>query len=456
MRRTREDLPAVANFSLGLSQMQAASKDSKELIRPAAKPNQFFKISLCKNFVSGHCAFGDACHFAHGEAELRAYPRDTDKFSGGTGDDPNDHHAPGDYYQGGSAGGGKPMPILEFDMAEFFIIRAATQRDLAISTVRGEWYVQSRHAQRLNAAFASGKQVMVFFTVSDSRHIQGAALMTSMAVVHGDDESDEAFSYRLTLEWYRTTELPIKVALEVAPDLLLPTRNTQYCQDMSAKTGEALMKAIWNSPLVSLYEYWGDDPREPPAAEEMLSDFRCPDPDEKPWPVTPGPGFIFGCSSDTMDECLGRGIFGLPAHMKAAAASIVPGSTVFLFNVTDRLLFGVFEALTPALDNIVPTAFSRNPNASSSPFPVQVRVRVSLECPPLEDTDEALNDILRARGTSRIGPVTYAQTEAVASLLASQCGALQYMIEYEQGLQRDPPIAVPPRKIIINDSMDIS
>jgi hypothetical protein len=119
-------------------------------------------------------------------------------------------------------------------------------------------------------------------------------------------------------------------------------------------------------------------------------------------------------------------------------------------------LFGIFEALTPALENIIPAAFSKNPHATSSPYPIQVRVRVSLECPPLEDTDELLNDILRARGNSRIGPLTHAQAEAVASLLASQCGALQYMIEYEHGVRegarvREPPIALPPRKILASD-----
>jgi cleavage and polyadenylation specificity factor subunit 4 len=139
--------------------------------------------------------------------------------------------------------------------------------------------------------------------------------------------------------------------------------------------------------------------------------------------------------------------------MRSAASCIVPGSTIFLFNVTDRLLFGVFEALTPAVMNIEPSSFSKNPKATSSPFPVQIRVRVSLECPPLEDNDPVLNDILRSRGSGRIGALTFAQTEAIASLLASQCGALQYMIEYERGLKQGykvnaPPIALPPRKIV--------
>jgi Development and cell death domain len=134
--------------------------------------------------------------------------------------------------------------------------------------------------------------------------------------------------------------------------------------------------------------------------------------------------------------------------MEATASAIAPGSTVFLFNVTDRLLFGIFEALTCATINIVPTAFSKNPNAKASAFPVQVRVRISLECPPLEDMDPIFNDIIRARGRGRIGPLTNAQTEAIATLMAQQCGALSYMLDYQSGADvRPPPIALPPKKI---------
>ena len=463
VRRDRADLPAVADFTLGLSQMQAAGKDGVTTRRPAPKPNEFYKISLCKHFLQGECPFGDGCHFAHGESELRQFPRQNQQQP--QNDDGGGNELPDtmfhssetttvDYFQGGASGGGKPIPILEPEQAHYFIVRAATHRDLSISTVRGEWFVQRRHAEQLNQAYSDGRrQVMIFFTVSDSGYIQGAALMASLAIFQkgiGGDTPD-AFAYRFKVEWFRTTELAIETALEVAPDLLLPTRTTQYCQDMSPRTGESLMKGLWNSPLVTLYESWTGD-QDPPAPENLLSDFRCPQPDEIAWPVMPGPGFIFGCSSDTMDECLGRGIFGLPAHMKSAASCIVPGSTIFLFNVTDRLLFGIFEALTPAAMNIVPAAFSKNPKAASSPFPVQIRVRVSLECPPLEDTDPILNDILRSRGSGRIGALTFAQCEAIASLLASQCGALQYMIEYRRGLEQGakviaPPIALPPKKI---------
>lgn len=80
LRRDRQDLPLVADFTLGLSQMQASANkggDGGPAVsrRPAPKPNEFYKISLCKHFMQGDCPFGDGCHFAHGEHELRSFPK---------------------------------------------------------------------------------------------------------------------------------------------------------------------------------------------------------------------------------------------------------------------------------------------------------------------------------------------------------------------------------------------
>lgn len=461
VNRDRADIPVVADFTLGLSQMQAG-KDGVTGRRPAPKPNEFYKVSLCKHFLQGDCPFADQCHFAHGEQELKKFPRNkADDNDGAPAVDENgelldnmfsnEENMTVDYFQGVSAGVGNPIPILDPENAVFFIVRAATQKDLSISSVKGEWYVQKTHAEKINKAKESNKLVMVFFTVSESSHIQGAAMITSMAKyfenVDYDTEMD-GFCYRFKCEWCRTSEMQIKPVLEFVPDLLLPTSSTTFCQAMTSKTGETVMKALWNSPLVSLYESFSSD--EVPKA---LIDYRCPDEDEVSWPTMPGPGFIFGCNSQTMDECMGRGIFGLPSHMKHAASAIQPGASIFLFNVTDHLLFGIFEALTPATMNIEPRAFSKSPNSTSSPFPVQIRIRVSLECPPVEDIHQTLNDILRARVGGRIGPVTHAQAEALASFLATQCGALQYMTEYSTALQIGnhnviaPPIALLPQKI---------
>ena len=128
------------------------------------------------------------------------------------------------------------------------------------------------------------------------------------ADVHGD------YKYRVEVEWYRTTELPVPIALEVAPGLIMPTRSATW-SELTTEAGDKLLKALWNSPLVTLYESIDED-SVPVKPDAIVSDFRAPSlTDTVVWPTMPGPGFIFGCSSDTMDECLGRGLFGLPAHM---------------------------------------------------------------------------------------------------------------------------------------------
>jgi hypothetical protein len=245
--------------------------------------------------MQGDCPFGEGCHFAHGEDELRSFPRQEKEQEQDVelGDNmfSNQENITVDYFQGGASGGGKPCPIVEPEQAHFFIVQSATQKDLALSTVRGEWYVQRRHAEQMNQFYENGeKQVMLFFTVSGSRYIQGAAMMASMATYQeGLPDRADDFCYQLKVEWYRTTELPIPTAADAAPELVLPSRDSSFCQIMTPKTGEKLMKALWNSPLVTLYESWTGQ-SEPPASEDILTDFRAPSIDEVAWPTMPGAG----------------------------------------------------------------------------------------------------------------------------------------------------------------------
>jgi hypothetical protein len=130
--------------------------------------------------------------------------------------------SPINYYQGGSAGGGKLTPILEPENASFFIVRSATYHDLAISAKRGEWYFQTRHAIHLNNMYINSNnshsynnvtnQIMIFFTVSESDHIQGAALVTSPAIpitpyiatsATSSPSDEEPFTHKIHMMWYR-------------------------------------------------------------------------------------------------------------------------------------------------------------------------------------------------------------------------------------------------------------
>ncbi|XP_010524469.1 PREDICTED: zinc finger CCCH domain-containing protein 31-like [Tarenaya hassleriana] len=65
--------PTLKNVELKgtFEQISEASAMVKELISARAWPERNFKAKMCKNFAKGACSFGERCHFAHGESELR-------------------------------------------------------------------------------------------------------------------------------------------------------------------------------------------------------------------------------------------------------------------------------------------------------------------------------------------------------------------------------------------------
>ena len=70
VRKAPEECPDVVSW-------EELPSTSTTTVRRVTEPNENFKISLCRHFMTtGNCPFGDKCHFAHGEAELRkAAPR---------------------------------------------------------------------------------------------------------------------------------------------------------------------------------------------------------------------------------------------------------------------------------------------------------------------------------------------------------------------------------------------
>lgn len=57
-------------------------------------------------------------------------------------------------------------------------------------------------------------------------------------------------------------------------------------------------------------------------------------------------GVVFGCTHETMDECLRGLIFGLPKSHWSYVYYIEPGLPVFLFNYHDRNMHGIFRAVS--------------------------------------------------------------------------------------------------------------
>ncbi|CAA3015083.1 zinc finger CCCH domain-containing 14-like [Olea europaea subsp. europaea] len=63
------DLISSIGFAGGPAKPTGGS--AKPVGGPAPRSN--YKTKICENFSNGSCTFGDRCHFAHGEAELRQH-----------------------------------------------------------------------------------------------------------------------------------------------------------------------------------------------------------------------------------------------------------------------------------------------------------------------------------------------------------------------------------------------
>lgn len=79
--RDHESDKSLKNVEMegSLDQIKLASGMVRELLankdiaptKPGGLGTQSYKSKLCANFVKGSCTYGDRCHFAHGESELR-------------------------------------------------------------------------------------------------------------------------------------------------------------------------------------------------------------------------------------------------------------------------------------------------------------------------------------------------------------------------------------------------
>ncbi|XP_060674163.1 uncharacterized protein LOC132804163 isoform X2 [Ziziphus jujuba] len=93
-------------------------------------------------------------------------------------------------------------------------------------------------------------------------------------------------------------------------------------------------------------------------------------------------GVIFGCTNTTMKECLSKQLFGLPAQHFSYVKNIDPGLPLFLFNYSDRKLYGIFESASPGQMNINPYGWTSD-GSEKTQYPAQVQIRVRLQCQPL-------------------------------------------------------------------------
>lgn len=133
-------------------------------------------------------------------------------------------------------------------------------------------------------------------------------------------------------------------------------------------------------------------------------------------------GVIFLCDPQTEDECLQRGLFGMPASQTQIVRQIAPEATLlFLFNVRTRLMSGIFRATSWPQLNLEPEAWGEG-STGGSRYPLQVRVRLETDA-VLQVGEDRLRNVLEYRGSHNRFDMHLSKAHAEAlALIFSQYG----------------------------------
>jgi len=234
--RPSDERPIVADFSLGLSQMQQDGEKGHETRRPAAERNQHFKSTLCKHFTQrGECPFGDGCHYAHGENELSRSNTGGDVGAGVDGFfDETDLEVKitEDYFQPSAAIAIQqtmksshnlpPLPSIDKAPINAFVLILPNHHELSASFSSGSLLVDVSAGERVRKAKGrNDDQTVVFVSVFGSSAIQGVGKVESVGPAPNGEQGYEPVE--VFIKVLRTFELPIARVIENSPEFFMPT-----------------------------------------------------------------------------------------------------------------------------------------------------------------------------------------------------------------------------------------
>ncbi|KAM0899383.1 hypothetical protein ACQ4PT_021268 [Festuca glaucescens] len=94
-------------------------------------------------------------------------------------------------------------------------------------------------------------------------------------------------------------------------------------------------------------------------------------------------GAIFMSNSETREHCFGAGVFGLPPEYERFVVRVRQGMPLFLFDYTERKLYGVFEATSDGGMDIHRGAF----RFTGRTYPAQVCFSIVWKCRPLTEDE---------------------------------------------------------------------
>eukprot|EP00602_Paraphysomonas_sp_CaronLab_P001533 CAMPEP_0185030436 /NCGR_PEP_ID=MMETSP1103-20130426/17406_1 /TAXON_ID=36769 /ORGANISM="Paraphysomonas bandaiensis, Strain Caron Lab Isolate" /LENGTH=646 /DNA_ID=CAMNT_0027565573 /DNA_START=216 /DNA_END=2154 /DNA_ORIENTATION=+ len=474
IKRPPDECPSVATFD----QYVASGNVPLSKKRKTHQPNQFYKITLCKHWLEhGNCPFGEECHYAHGEADLKMVAGQGEGESqGDEGYDPLK----------GRMDAVLDLPYNSTTKAAYFLMHAPDLATLQRARVRGYWGTSLRIAHEMNDAVRTFEWVVIFFTVRGLKGVYGVASVPTMIPIVPSPYSPLVVEF--PVRWMRTVRMSMRMLshLKMVSGGSTNVGRSNFDGRIDKNAGYEILLIAYRKPE---WDWHADierasctisdngtltavSPPAPPSPDPTIlfsmqwiqqafsgGHGRGDDARGRGGPrnhhAPPGdaaggggdyyggnlPGFVVGCTPQMMQECFARSLFGLPANRRGdAQQGIRQGTPLFLQDLGSGMLYGLFEAVSPPLDNAEPSAWAGRDRGAMTPLPVQVRFRIVLRAPPLQPMDPEAAQVFSNRPPAdRIGPISLGQTKVLSNMFAARAGVWNPPVGGGGGPPHRPP-----------------
>lgn len=203
LKRPPDECPVIATFD----QYVASGNVPLSKKRKTHQPNQFYKITLCKHWLEhGSCPFGDECHYAHGEADLKTVSN-ADEISSSSQDQAVKYEAYDPFR--GRMDAVMNLPYNSSTKAAYFLCHSPDLQTLMRGYQGGYWGTSARQAQEINDCLRTHEWVVIYFIVRSLRGIYGVAVVENPIQLYPAPYSPLVIEF--PVKWMRMLRLSVRM-----------------------------------------------------------------------------------------------------------------------------------------------------------------------------------------------------------------------------------------------------
>ncbi|RDD42242.1 YTH domain-containing protein 1 [Trichoplax sp. H2] len=147
-----------------------------------------------------------------------------------------------------------------FCNAEFYVVKSDNYENVALSKQEGVWSIQFKNEEKFDSAFRAGRNVVLLFSVIESKSWQGFALMTSQVLDNHNVRwtlpskmDPKGINGILQIQWLNRSELPFSSCrFRNSYNDNRPVKASRDGQEIDPDVAKELCKMFKHDPGISL------------------------------------------------------------------------------------------------------------------------------------------------------------------------------------------------------------